>query len=68
MWFMLKQAGVTVPSLAHVKKFALPDFTSPRTVCSMVLINRYTPRSWEGVHNIIQEFSPEGGGGGGKEI
>lgn len=32
MWFVLKQAGVTVPSLVHAKKFVLPDFASPRRV------------------------------------
>lgn len=39
MWFVLKQAGVTVPSLAHVKKFVLPDFTSPKRVCTLHLID-----------------------------
>ena len=33
MWFVLKQAGVTVPTLVHVKKLVLPDFASPRRVC-----------------------------------
>ena len=29
MWFILKQMGITVPSLATVKKFQLPDMKEP---------------------------------------
>ena len=43
VWFILKQMGITVPSLASVKKFQLPDMREPvRVMIQMFFLHVLT--------------------------